>query len=366
MTLNKIPILDLTGEVQELWPQLQQAIEGVVRSCQFIMGPQGKAFEQDCAAYLGVKHAIGCNSGTDALIIGLRALGVGCGDEVITTPFTFVATAEAIKLIGATPVLVDIDPATFNIDVKAIERAITPRTRAILPVHLFGHAADMDAIQALAKQYRLKVFEDVAQAFGGRHKGRMLSAIGDAGALSFFPSKNLGAFGDAGLITTQDDDVAQQARMLRNHGSPRRYYHEQVGYNSRLDEIQAAVLRVKLPHVDRWNEGRRDAARRYAQALSRFDWIRTPTEQAGAYHVYHQYTVRVLNGRRDEAQAALERAGIASMIYYPIPVHQLPPYRGPQTLPFAEQAAAQVLSLPIGSKLPDETIQRVAEAFATM
>lgn len=361
----KIPVLDLTPEIEALWDELMAAIQGVLKSGQFIMGPNVKAFEQEVAAYLGVKHAIGVNSGTDALVIALRALGIGPGDEVITTPFTFFATAEAISHVGATPVFVDIDPKTFNINPELIEPAITPRTKAILPVHLYGQAADMDPIMALAEKYNLKVIEDTAQAFGGEYKGTKLGTIGDVGCFSFFPSKNLGAFGDGGLIATNDDEIAEISRMLRVHGARQKYYNEMIGYNSRLDEIQAAILRVKLSHIDKWNEARRQAAKRYTELLKDVPGIITPYEAPYAKHVYHQYTIRLTGGKRDKVKQFLADQGNDTMVYYPVPVHRLPVYKEQVPfLPTAEQLAQEVLSLPIWPGIAEETqvhIARVVE-----
>lgn len=346
--LPKIPVLDLTSEIEALWDELMAAIQGVLKSGQFIMGPNVKAFEQEAAAYLGVKYAIGVNSGTDALVIALHAAGIGPGDEVITTPFTFFATAEAVSQVGATPVFVDIEPWTFNINPALIEPAITSRTRAILPVHLYGQAADMDPIIELAEKYNLKVIEDTAQAFGGEYKGRKLGTIGDAGCFSFFPSKNLGACGDGGLIATNNDEIAEIARMLRVHGAKKKYYNEVIGYNSRLDEIQAAILRVKLPHIDAWNEARRQAAKRYNELLKDVPGIVTPYEAPYTKHVYHQYTIRVLDGKRDKVKQFLADQGIGTMVYYPVPVHKLPVYsQNAPTLREAEKAAGEVISLPV-------------------
>lgn len=360
----KIPVLDLTPEIEALWDELVAAIQGVLKSGQFIMGPNVKAFEQEVAAYLGVKHAIGVNSGTDALVIALRALGIGPGDEVITTPFTFFATAEAISQVGATPVFVDIDPKTFNINPELIEPAITPRTKAILPVHLYGQAADMDPIMALAEKYNLKVIEDTAQAFGGEYKGRKLGTIGDAGCFSFFPSKNLGAFGDGGLIATNDDEIAEVARMLRIHGAKKKYYNEMVGYNSRLDEIQAAILRVKLPHIDEWNEARRQVAQRYNELLKDVPGIVTPCEAPYARHVYHQYTTRVTVGDRNKVKQFLTEHGIGTMVYYPVPLHKQPIYTDENhDLPEVEKVAGEVLSLPIWPQIAEETQAWVARAL---
>lgn len=349
---DKVPILDLSPEIEGLWDELNAAIQRVLRSGQFIMGPEVTAFEAEVAEYLRVRHAIGVNSGTDALVIGLKALGVGPGDEVVTTPFTFFATAEAVSQVGAVPVFVDIDPETYNMDPALIEEKITPRTKAILPVDLFGQAAEMDPILALAEEYGLKILEDVAQAFGGEYRGRKLGTIGDAGAFSFFPSKNLGAYGDGGLLTTNDATVAEAARMLRAHGAKKKYHNEIVGYNSRLDALQAAILRVKLPCIDGWNEGRREIARRYSALLDQVPGIATPHEAPNRLHVYHQYTVRIRDGRRDEVRERLARAGVETMIYYPVSVHRLPVYEGiGYRLPRTERAEGEVLSLPIWPSL---------------
>lgn len=366
MTTEKhnIPILDLAPEIDMLWDELQEAIKGVLRSGHFIMGPNVKAFEEEMAKYLGVKHAIGLNSGTDALFLALRALGVGPGDEVITTAFTFFATAEAISHVGATPVFVDIDPKTYNIDLDLVEAAITPRTKAIIPVHLFGQMVDMDRMMAIAAKHGLKVVEDVAQAMGATFNGKKAGTVGDVGTYSFFPTKNLGAYGDGGLLTTNDDNVAELVRKLRAHGSLKKYYNEVVGYNSRLDELQSAILRVKLRYLDEWNLGRRRVAGRYGELLKDVSGIVVPAVAPGAFHVYHQYTVRVL-GNRDELQRRLAEHGIGTMVYYPVPVHRLPVYAGLNTLlPHAEAASGSVLSLPIWPQLPKERVEQVVEGLS--
>lgn len=356
---QQIPILDLSPEINELLPEFMAATERVLKSGQFIMGPDVIAFEKEVGQYLGVKHAISCNSGTDALVIGLRSAGVGPGDEVITSPFTFFATAESISSVGATPVFVDIDPATYNIDVALAAKAITKKTKAIIPVHLYGHAADMGAVMALAQAHNLKVIEDVAQAFGATYKGQQVGTIGDVGAFSFFPSKNLGCFGDGGLITTNDDTVADIAKMLRVHGSRKKYYNEEIGYNSRLDSLQAAYLRIKLSHIDSRNNGRRTAAQRYKQLLAGTGFA-APVELTDCHHVYHQYTVRVPAGvNRDALQEKLGKAGVSTMIYYPVPCHKLPIYKDLSAhCPIAEKAAAEVISLPIWPSL-DEATQKI-------
>lgn len=359
-----IPLLDTRPEIESIWDELNEAVQRVMRSGQFIMGPDVKEFEKEVAEYMGAKYAIGCNSGTDALVMAIMALGVGAGDEVITSPFTFFATAEAISHAGATPVFVDIDPKTYDLDVNQIEAKISTKTKAIIPVHLYGHAADMDPILDIASRNGLKVLEDVAQAFGSEYKGRKVSAIGDAGAISFFPSKNLGAFGDGGMVITNDDDIADTVRMLRVHGAKKKYFNEVAGYNSRLDTIQAAILRVKLPHIDEWNQGRRDAAARYNEMMSDIDSIVTPYEAEYTKHVYHQYTIRLLDADRDSVQQKLKDLQIGSMVYYPVPLHKLPVYADMNCkLPESEKAAGQVISLPIWPKIESEIQQQVVDGI---
>lgn len=355
---SKIPILDLSSQIEEHWDELNAAIQRVLRSGQFIMGPDVLAFEQEAAEYLGVKHAIGVNSGTDALVIGLRALGVGPGDEVITTPFTFFATAESISTVGAKPVFVDIDEETFNIDPKLVEGAITPQTKAIMPVHLYGNPAAMDEIMAIATEHSLKVIEDCAQSFGATHNGQQTGSIGDIGAFSFFPTKNLGAYGDGGLITTNNDQYAEHMRMLRAHGSKKKYHNEVLGYNSRLDSIQAAILRVKLPHIDNWNGARRQAAANYNELLASMPGIITPTISDG--HVFHQYTIRLAGANRDAVQAKLMNSGVDSMVYYPVPQDKLPVYLGQYpNYRISYELTSQVLSLPIWPEIHPDTQERV-------
>jgi dTDP-4-amino-4,6-dideoxygalactose transaminase len=365
--MSKIPVLDLRPEIDALRSELMAAIEGVLDSTAFIMGPNVKAFEQEVASYLGVRHAVALNSGTDALILGVHALGLRPGDEVITTAFTFFATGEAVSHFRATPVFVDIDPSTFNVDVAQIESKVTPRTKAIIPVHLFGQPCDMDAIMAVAERHGLKVLEDVAQAFGGDYRGRKLGSIGHAGAFSFFPSKNLGAFGDGGMLVTNDDAVADHARMLRVHGARKKYHNETVGVNSRLDELQAAILRVKFKWIDEANAGRRRVAHRYNERLFAADGITPPVEVDYGTHVFHQYTVRIRNDR-DGVQKRLEEAGVGTMIYYPVPLHRLPVYKDLDypagALPHTERAADEVLSLPIWPQMDDATQDRVIEALS--
>jgi dTDP-4-amino-4,6-dideoxygalactose transaminase len=360
-TSGFIPGLDLSPQYESLKAELREAIERVLESGQFILGPEVKAFEEEAAGYLGVKHAVGVNSCTDALFISLRALGIGRGDEVITTPFTFFATAEAISHVGATPVFVDVDERTFNIDLSLIGERITDRTRAILPVHLFGRPAEMDGIMALAHKHGLKVIEDCAQSFGARYGGKQTGTIGDVGAYSFFPTKNLGACGDGGLIATNDDALAETARMLRAHGAKKKHYNEMVGYNSRLDSLQAAILRVKLPHVDFWNEGRRRVAALYNELLDGVPDVVVPEIVEG--HVFHQYTVRLTRANRDEVRARLRGSGVGTMVYYPISQDRLPLYanRWPAS-PVSDELSRQVLSLPIWPEIEGSTQRRIANS----
>ena len=350
-----IPILDLVQQYRLLKPEIDRAIESVLESGIFIMGPNVTAFEREIATYLGCKHAIALNSGTDALHLALRALGIGPGDEVITSPFTFAATTEAIGIVGAIPIFVDIVPSTFNIDVSLIEAAITQRTRAILPVHLYGTPADMLELKSLANRYGLAIVEDCAQAIGAEVGGRKVGTIGEVGCFSFFPSKNLGAYGDGGLISTDDDVLADRVRALRAHGGRQKYLHEELGVNSRLDEIQAAILRVKLPHLDDWIRARRRLAARYSAAFQASVGVTPPTEPTDKLHVYHQYTVRVTE--RDRVRKQLTEAGIQTMVYYPVPLHKQEVHRslGGAMMNFAasEDAAREVLSLPMYPELTD-------------
>ncbi|CAG7656166.1 DegT/DnrJ/EryC1/StrS family aminotransferase [Paenibacillus allorhizosphaerae] len=359
-----IPIFDASAEVVSIHEEVLESIKDVLFSGQFILGPNVNKLEQELAAYLGVKYAYGVNSGTDALVIGLRAAGIGSGDKVITTPFTFFATSEAIHQVGAEPIFVDIDPKTFNMDVNKLEEVITPDTKAILPVHLFGQACDMDPLLVLAQKHNLKIIEDVAQGFGGEYKGKKLGSIGDVGCFSFFPTKNLGAYGDGGLITTNDEETARLIRMLRAHGSEKKYHNEMFGYNSRLDELHASILRVKLPKVDDWNQKRRDIAARYHTEFAGINGISLPSEQDGTSHVFHQYTIRVLEGKRDSLKQYLADKGIGSMVYYPVPLHKLPVYQGSNwTFEFAEKAAEEVLSLPMWPLMPEKVQAEVVKAI---
>ncbi|HLF20101.1 MAG TPA: DegT/DnrJ/EryC1/StrS family aminotransferase, partial [Bacteroidota bacterium] len=329
----------------------------------FILGKEVKDFENEVAAYLGVKYAIGCASGTDALQIAMMALGVGPGDEVITTPFTFVATAETIVLLGAKPVYVDIDPKTYNIDPARIERAITGKTKAIIPVHLYGQSCDMDTIMDISRKHSLFVIEDNAQAIGAEHKGRKLGGIGSLGCISFFPSKNLGAYGDAGMVVTNDGALAEKIRMIIVHGSRVKYKHEILGVNSRLDTLQAAILRVKLRYLDQWIEARRKAAGRYNTLFSGKD-VTTPFEVSYGKHVFHQYTIRLKN--RNDVEKHLEEKKIPHAVYYPIPLHLQQAFRhveaAESSFPVTEQAANEVLSLPMHTELTDEQQSYIASS----
>ncbi len=359
-------MVDLKAQYEAIKDEINDVVLGVIQSTHFILGPQGKALEEEVAAYHGVKHAVAVASGTDALHLALRAAGIRRGDEVITTPFTFIATAEAISYIGALPVFVDIRPDTFNIDISKIEAAITKKTRAIIPVHLYGHPADLDGLMQTAKKHGLKVIEDCAQSFGAEYKGKKAGSFGDMGCFSFFPSKNLGAYGDGGMIITDDAKLAEEALSLRNHGSKVRYYHDEIGFNSRLDEIQAAILRIKFRHIDEYNAKRRNNALLYNKYLS-VQGIQTPSEQNGARHVFHQYTIRIKNRDRDKVKQALDaEKATSSMIYYPVPLHLQAAYKDlgmkPGSLPATEQAAREVLSLPMYPELSEEQIKVVTEA----
>ena len=358
-----VPMVDLKIQYEAMKDEIDKAVLSVIENTAFIMGPQGKALEQSIAAYNGVKFAVGVASGTDALHLALRAADIGPGDEVITTPFTFIATAEAISYVGAVPVFVDIQPDTFNMDVSQIASKITKRTKAILPVHLYGQAAEMGPLMEIAKKHHLKVIEDCAQSFGSDYRGKKTGAFGDMGCFSFFPSKNLGCYGDGGMIITDDKNLAERLQSLRNHGSKVRYYHDEIGYNSRLDEVQAAVLNVKFKRIDAYNDGRRKNAALYNGFLAE-PGIRTPVDSGNGTHVYHQYTIRLKD--RDAVKKRLDDAKMSSMIYYPVPLHLQAAYKSlgmrPGSLPAAEQAAREVLSLPMYPELTVEQIRTVAEA----
>ncbi len=354
-----IPMVDLKLQYESIKNEIWSGLESVLESTQFVLGAQGEALENEVARYCGVRHAVGVASGTDALHLALRAAGIGPGDEVVTTPFTFIATAEAIAYVGARPVFVDIDLDTFNIDVARVEEVLTGRTRAVLPVHLFGQPADLAPLADLCRQNGLVLIEDCAQSFGASYRGRMTGAWGSLGCFSFFPSKNLGCYGDGGMVVTDDDELACRLRMLRNHGSRERYHHAVIGYNSRLDELQAVVLRTKLKYLDGYNRARRLNAARYNERLVNSGVV-SPKEDGRGTHVYHQYTIRI--PQRNLVREALAAAGIASAIYYPVPLHQQEVFAAECAglrLPAAEAAAAEVLSLPMYPELTEKQIDRV-------
>jgi dTDP-4-amino-4,6-dideoxygalactose transaminase len=377
-----VPVLDLTRQYKRIQAEVQAAVGEVFATQQFILGPNGKALEKEVAEHLGAARAVGVASGTDAILVGLRALGLRPGDGVLTSSFTFFATAGAIHNAGGRPFFADIDPVTFNLDpakVRAflekecrrgedglpVHEATGSVIRVLLPVHLYGLCADMDALNALAKEHHLKVLEDSCQAYGSTYKGRRAGVLGDLSAFSFFPTKNLGGAGDGGIVTTQDAALADRIAMLRVHGSRERYVHETIGYNSRLDDLQAAVLRIKLRHLDQWNAERRQRAAAYAEGLREAPGVTVPTAPEGYEHIFHQYVIRT--GRRDELKNHLQERQIGSMIYYPVPLHLQPCFRflgyRPGDLPETERAAAEVLALPIFAELTDAEIGEVCDAI---
>ena len=359
----EIPFVDLRRQHQHVSDATMEAFSDILDGMHLFLGPNVQEFEREYAEYLGAKHAVGVADGTTALHLALLACGVGPGDEVITPSHTFFASAEAIILAGATPVFVDIDPTTYTMDVDAASRAITPRTRALLPVHLYGRLADMNGVLALARTHNLRVVEDACQAHGARRDGKAAGTFGDAGCFSFYYSKNLGAYGEAGGVVTNDDQVAERVRVLRDHGSARRYHHDLVGVNGRLDELQAAVLRLKLPYLDEWNDKRRNHARQYNGRLADLP-VHIP-EPGSDDHVFHLYVIRTSS--RDELQAHLKSRGIHTGIHYPIPCHLQPATRafgtGEGSLPLTEQICAEILSLPMFPDLTPDEIDRVADAI---
>ncbi|MCW6035921.1 DegT/DnrJ/EryC1/StrS family aminotransferase [Spirulina subsalsa FACHB-351] len=368
--MNNIPPLDLTRQYQQIDSEVSTQVLEILRSGRYIGGAAVSHFEQVFAQYTGTEYSVGCNSGTDALYLALRVLNIGTGDEVITSPFTFIATAEVISLLGAKPVFVDIDPESYNLDVSQLEAAITERTKAIIPVHLFGRPVVMDALMAIAQRHNLPVIEDCAQATGAEWQGQKVGSIGHLGCFSFFPTKNLGACGDGGAITTNNPDLAAQLRMLREHGSKERYIHELIGVNSRLDALQAAILTIKLSHLDQWNEGRSQVAQRYHKLLSPLDTIALPSSPDQGKAVWNQYSIRILAGERDNIRAKLAEQGISTMIYYPIPLHQQPVYQHlnhpPGSFPHSEQVARQILALPMFPELSPSEQERVVDALSAM
>ena len=363
MTKVKVPYLDLKAQYQSIKPEIDAAIARVLESCQFVLGPEVAAFEQDFAAYCGTTECIALNSGTSALHLALLAAGVGPGDEVVTVPFTFVASVAAVTYTGARPVLVDIDPRSFTMDPAAVEAAITPRTNAILPVHLYGQSADMDPIIEVARRHGLVVIEDAAQAHGAQYKGRPVGSIGDMGCFSFYPGKNLGAYGEGGAVTTSNAEYARTIRMLRDWGQDRKYHHQLRGFNYRMEGFQGAILRVKLRHLERWTEARRKVVNLYNELLAD-SGVETPAEMPWGRHVYHVYTLRADD--RDGLQASLLAEGIQTGIHYPVPAHLQPAYAdlgyGRGAFPHAEAAAEQVLSLPLYPELSSQAVAEVAGA----
>ena len=359
-----IPMVDLQRQYKIIKADIDTAIAEVLNDSRFILGPNVLELEKEIATYHGVPFAIGVANGTDALFLALKACGIGKGDEVITTPFTFIATAEVISQLNAVPVFVDIAPDTFNIDPGEIEKKITRKTKAVIPVHLFGHPADMDPIVDLCQKYNIRIIEDCAQAFGAEYKGKKVGTIGDCGCFSFFPSKNLACYGDGGMVITREENVAEQIRLLRNHGSAVKYYHNAIGYNSRLDEIQAAIVRVKLRKIDEFNDSRRANADIYRSCIKRSDVI-LPIESAGCRHVYHQFTIR--SKKRDSIMDYLKRTDISSAIYYPLPLHKQKVFADQRTvsgeLPVSDECASEVLSLPMFPELKEEEIQHISDVI---
>jgi len=356
-------MVDLKKQYRELKEEIDDAIFGVLEHTQFILGPHVSALEEEIAHYHGLPYAVGVANGTDALLLALRACGIQPGDEVITTPFTFIATAEVIALLNAVPVFTDICPKTFNMDVSQLEDKITSKTRAIIPVHLFGQPTDMQPLMDIANQHHLKVIEDCAQAFGAKYHGQKVGTMGDIGCFSFFPSKNLAGYGDGGMIITPNETIAQKIRILRNHGSSKRYYHQEIGHNSRLDEIQAAILRVKLKRIDQFNTRRQQNAAYYRQFIKNPNVV-LPFVASNCEHVYHQFTIKTK--RRDALARTLYDQKISSAVYYPVPLHQQEVFRFQNVslkLPQSEQCAQEVLSLPMFPELSEDEITFISDVI---
>ena len=358
-----VPLVDLGAQYREIGDEVDAAIRRILETTRFILGPDVKEFEAAFASYVSADGAVGVASGTAGLHLALLACGVGPGDEVITTAHTFIATAEAISHAGATPVFVDIDPVTYNLDPQRVEDAVTPRTRAIMPVHLYGHPADLDPLLEVARRRDLRLIEDAAQAHGAEYRDRRCGAIGDLAAFSFYPGKNLGAYGDGGAVTGNDPALIARVRKLRDHGRTSKYEHDEVGYGERLDALQAAILSVKLRHLERWTEARRAAAERYRELLADVD-VQPPAEADWARHVYHLFVVRV--AERDRVLRGLTEAGIGAGIHYPLPLHRQPAYAhlAVSDLPETDRAAAEVLSLPLYPEITEEQQRAVVDALA--
>lgn len=361
--MRKLQMVDLGSQYQKIKNDIDESIQSVVDSSAFINGPEVKNFQQELESYLNVKHVIPCGNGTDALQIALMSLGLEEGDEVITADFTFAATVEVIELLKLKSVLVDVDYDTFLIDPERIRKAITPKTKAIIPVHLFGQCANMDEINKIAKEFNLFVVEDTAQAIGADYKGQKAGTIGTIGTTSFFPSKNLGCYGDGGAIFTNDDELAHKMRGICNHGMYERYYHDEIGVNSRLDSIQAAILRVKLPHLNEYNTARRKAANFYNDAFYEIPEVLTPIKAEDTTHVYHQYTLRITNGKRNELKEFLESKGIPAMIYYPVPLRKQKAYDdghyNDADFPNTNKLIEEVISLPMHTELDEEQLDYI-------
>ena len=364
--VNSIPLLDLAQQYQQLKHELDQAVLQVMVSGRYIGGESVLTFEREFAEYLGTNHCVSCNSGTDALFLALRALDIGPGDQVVTTPFTFIATVEMISAVGATPVFVDIDPETFNLDLEQLALLLAEagpaQPKAILPVHLFGRPLDMTTLMGLAREYGIPVIEDCAQATGATWDGQRVGSFGTMGCFSFFPTKNLGAFGDGGAIATDDPQLAQRLRSLKEHGATRRYYHEEIGINSRLDALQAAILRVKLGYLESWNQQRRQVAARYQQLLAPLPDLYLPSDVPG--HVWNQYSLRLgASHDRDRLRSRLQELGVGTMVYYPTPLHSQPVYRhlgyAEGDFPVTEAVCGQVLSLPMFPQLKPEQQKQI-------
>ena len=369
--MNNVPPLDLSRQYAQIGDEIAAAVQKILASGAYIGGPAVKTFEQEFANYIGVSDCVGCNSGTDALILALRALKIGPGDEVITTPFTFFASAETISAVGATPVFVDIDAATFNMDVDRLEAAITEKTKAIMPVHIFGQPIDMTRLMDIATRHNLVVIEDCAQSVGAQWQSQKVGSIGHVGCFSFYPTKNLGACGDGGAVTTNDRALAAAMRMLKEHGQSSRYFYEEIGYNSRLDALQAVILSIKLRYLDSWNAQRREKAALYGEFLSRVPGVAVPKELPEAKGVWNQYTIRLTSPEdaqppsgnfRDLVRTKLQECGIGSMVYYPLPLHLQPVYKSlgyvAGQLPVAEQVCREVLSLPMFPELSRDQQER--------
>jgi dTDP-4-amino-4,6-dideoxygalactose transaminase len=369
MMMMKVPLLDLRAQYESLREETRAAVDRVLESQGFVLGADVRALEEEIEAYTGARHAIGCASGSDALLLALMALDVKAGDEIITTPYSFFATAGSIARLGARPVFVDIEPRTYNINVERIEAAITERTRALLPVHLYGQCAEMDALASVAARHNLPVIEDAAQAIGAEDASRGAGSLGQIGCFSFYPTKNLGGAGDGGMLSTNDDAIAARLRSLRVHGEASKYHHREIGFNSRLDTLQAAVLRVKLPHLDAWSDARARHAARYRELFTDAglrEEIGLPFEREGARHIYNQYVVRIGAGRRDALIEHLKSAGVGTEVYYPVPLHLQECFRylGYQEgdFPEAERAARETLALPVYPELTQEQQRYVVES----